>query len=356
MRILFVLPSRGNVPIGGFKVVYEYANRLIARGHEISILHPLYNVPQNLKEDLKSIAKYYIVLKTKNIGPEAWFPLDPKVRLLYCPSLAKAVRHKTDIVVATSWRTADFVARFPIADENKYYLIQSCEDWDGPKAQVLGTWKLPLQKIVISKDLLKVAEQLKETATLIPYGLDPQEFGIDILPKNRSRIIAGMLFHQGAVKGTQDGIRALHLVHEKIPNLTVRLFGVYHTPHNLAPWMTYQQLPTRKQLRELYNQCQIFLSPSLVEGLALPPLEAMLSGTALVATEIGGHTDYAEEMKTALLAPPGQPEKLAERMKEILTQPNLRIKLAYAGRDRAQKFNWDDSVTKLEDLFLRTLH
>ncbi|HWN72720.1 MAG TPA: hypothetical protein VNN15_02810, partial [Solirubrobacterales bacterium] len=40
MRIVFVLPARSAAPVGGFKVVYEYANRLVERGHEVALVHP----------------------------------------------------------------------------------------------------------------------------------------------------------------------------------------------------------------------------------------------------------------------------------------------------------------------------
>ncbi len=40
MKVTFVLPMYLTSPSGGFKVVYEYANRLAALGHQIAIVHP----------------------------------------------------------------------------------------------------------------------------------------------------------------------------------------------------------------------------------------------------------------------------------------------------------------------------
>ena len=39
VRVTFVLPGAGSVPVGGFKVVYEYANRLSERGHTVTVVH-----------------------------------------------------------------------------------------------------------------------------------------------------------------------------------------------------------------------------------------------------------------------------------------------------------------------------
>ncbi len=39
MKIVFILPQEGTQPIGGFKVVYEYANHLAKRGHKVHAVH-----------------------------------------------------------------------------------------------------------------------------------------------------------------------------------------------------------------------------------------------------------------------------------------------------------------------------
>lgn len=41
MRIGFILPYFSEKPIGGYKVVYEYASRLAASGHKVTVIHPL---------------------------------------------------------------------------------------------------------------------------------------------------------------------------------------------------------------------------------------------------------------------------------------------------------------------------
>src|SRR5579885_3571237 len=40
MRITFLMPCYCWVPSGGFRVVYEYANQLVARGHRVTVIHP----------------------------------------------------------------------------------------------------------------------------------------------------------------------------------------------------------------------------------------------------------------------------------------------------------------------------
>ncbi len=220
--------------------------------------------------------------------------------------------------------------------------------------EVIQTWKLPLNKIVISKWLWNIANEMKETAALIPFGLNQDEFGIDQLPVNRQISVVGMLYHCMEVKGTEDGLRALYYVKEQKPELQVRLFGVF-APPKLPSWISYDQLPSRKRLRELYNECQIFLAPSHSEGLSFTTLESMLCGASLVATNIGGHIDYALDRKTALLAPPKNPIALSECVIQLLNQPELRLKLASEGEKIAAEFTLESAGLKLEQLLLKSI-
>ena len=76
----------------------------------------------------------------------------------------------------------------------------------------------------------------------------------------------------------------------------------------------------------------------------------MMSGAALVATDIGGHREYACHEKTALLSPPKEPEILAENILRLIRDRNLRILLAKQGNDYIQQFTWKRAVDQFEAL------
>jgi hypothetical protein len=48
MNVHFVLPTDGTVPVGGYKVVYEYANGLVRRGHDVTVTHTFYLQPSQV--------------------------------------------------------------------------------------------------------------------------------------------------------------------------------------------------------------------------------------------------------------------------------------------------------------------
>lgn len=352
-RITFVLPGHGKNPIGGYKVAYEYANHLSARGHEVNIIHPtrLYET-EGLYANITKYGRYLERKLDGSYSPRQWFELDKNVNCLWVPSLEKIHIPDSDAVIATLWKTAEWVAGYGPEKGRKLYLIQHFEDWSGPRDQVLTTWSLPLHKIVISRWLARIAEGIDEKYTYIPNGLDFSRFGMDTPFEGRNPLRIMMLYHDEAWKGSRDGLEALRIVKDRFPDLSVSLFGV-PSGKQLPTWVEYHRTPPQHELRKLYNQASIFLAPSWAEGWPLPPAEAMMCGAAVVATDIGGHQEYAYHGDTALLAPPRQPEALADRIMALIEDPGKRIAIARAGMNNIQKFTWNRACDKLEQLILQ---
>ena len=100
------------------------------------------------------------------------------------------------------------------------------------------------------------------------------------------------------------------------------------------------------------RQNAIFLSPSLGEGWALPPAEAMACGCAVVCTDIGGHAAYAKNNETALLVQPTNVEDIKNKLRLLLTDNEKRIQLAQnANKFLLENFSWEKAVSQLENIF-----
>jgi glycosyltransferase involved in cell wall biosynthesis len=189
---------------------------------------------------------------------------------------------------------------------------------------------------------------MQELADYIPNGLNFQTFGLDLAPEMRDPHTVAMLYHTVEWKGSSDGLRALSRVKSIIPDLSVLAFGTFTRPSALPTWIQYYQNPPRSVLRELYNRAAIFVSPSWTEGWPLPPAEALQCGSALVATDIPGHREYAVPHETALLSPPRNSDALAVNIAHLLQNPQLRIRLAHAGHRHIQQFTWERALAKFE--------
>lgn len=350
MRVTFLLPAAGTRPTGGFKVVYEYANALAARGHEVNVVHPaaLPAVDGVRANGVRGNLAYALKALLHTWRPDSWFRIDGRVRMLWVPELDPRRVPDADAIVATWWRTAELLAAWPAAKGAKFYLLQHLETWGGPAERVLASWRLPLEKVVIARWLQQTAAELGQRSHYVPNGLDFAAFGIDVAPAARAPATVAMLYHGYDWKGSKDGIAALQLARSSLPQLRAELFGTGPAPAGLPAWISYRRNPLQTELRAIYNRAAIFVSPSWTEGWPLPPAEALACGCALACTDIGGHSEYAIAGTTALMSPPGEHAALARNIVSLATDARLRAGLSERGSAFVRQFTWQRAVERLE--------
>lgn len=355
MRVTFILPCYPRKPVGGLRVVYEYANRLVAKGHEVAIVHPrhLGNVPPPPAGSLyRGLRREVAKLRDWAFSPSVnWQPVDSRVRMLYVPGLDASQVPDGDAVFATAWQTAEYVLEYPKSKGTKYYLIQHYETWAGPKDRVDATWRAPLHKVVIARWLGELGRGLGcEHLQYIPNGIEHEKYRLLNPITTRPQRVA-MLFHAEEWKGCPDGLRALGIVKNQHPDLRAVLFGTPQRLKSIPEWVEYYRDPPQTDIvNSIYNGSSIYLCASWTEGFPLPPAEAMACGCTLVSTDIGGVREYAEHEVTALLSPPRNPEALAGNILRLLQDDGLRQRLARTGQERIREFSWERSADQLDDL------
>jgi glycosyltransferase involved in cell wall biosynthesis len=82
-------------------------------------------------------------------------------------------------------------------------------------------------------------------------------------------------------------------------------------------------------------------------------LEAMATGRPVVATTTGGIVDMIVDGENGLLVPPGDDGELAEAMARLLTDSDLRVRLAAGAHERVQGFTASSVVERLEAVYAR---
>ncbi|GJG86442.1 hypothetical protein tb265_16230 [Gemmatimonadetes bacterium T265] len=96
-------------------------------------------------------------------------------------------------------------------------------------------------------------------------------------------------------------------------------------------------LGARDDVPALLAASDLFVLPSLFEGLPLSVLEAMAARTPVIATRIGGTDEAVVDGETGLLVPPRDPEALAAAIRRLLGDPALARRLAAAGHARVHR-------------------
>ncbi|MCP6718263.1 MAG: glycosyltransferase family 4 protein [Patescibacteria group bacterium] len=357
MRIIFLL--KNTAVSGGVRVVFEHANRLHNRGHEVCIIYPI--VPLSISSrkwgfDFYSFKRLYGKIKNSvlnSIRPNSvkWFPL--KAKLLKVPTFNERYIPQADVVIATRWETAYEVSKYHQDKGEKFYFIQHYEIWCGPENKVNATYtQLGLRNIVVSnwiKEILK--EKLKaKIEVVIPNGVNLEQFYPENMKRKSDRIRILLPYRRVKWKGIEDGLAACKIAKQRYPTIQIVMFGP-EPKEKISSDIEFHKMPYGEKLRKIYNSSDIFVFPSHNEGFGLPPMEAMACKCAVVATEVGGVPDYTIPGKTALVSKPKDVKAMSENIIRLIENPKERKKIAENGYDFIQDFGWDCSTDKLEKVF-----
>ena len=109
----------------------------------------------------------------------------------------------------------------------------------------------------------------------------------------------------------------------------------------------------REELPLWYNAADIFVYPSLYEGFGLPVLEAMACCTPVVASNTSSLPEVLGE--SGLSVDPADAEEMAEAMRRVLTDRDLREALRTRGLDRAKTFTWSRAAEETVAVYDRAL-
>lgn len=113
----------------------------------------------------------------------------------------------------------------------------------------------------------------------------------------------------------------------------------------------------RSNVDEWFRAMDLFVLPSLAEGISNTVLEAMASGLPVVATDVGGNADLLENERTGFIVPPGKPDAIAACIGRYLTTPELVRLHGKAARERVERLfsisSMVEGYTALYDLLLQ---
>ncbi|RST74168.1 glycosyltransferase family 1 protein [Siminovitchia acidinfaciens] len=102
---------------------------------------------------------------------------------------------------------------------------------------------------------------------------------------------------------------------------------------------------TDEELKSLYMHAGCFVFPSVYEGFGLPPLEAMSVGCPILVSNVGPMPEVAGE--AAVYFNPYDSKDLAQKIKYVMNNDEVKNKLKEAGLKQADKFSWKTVATQL---------
>lgn len=358
--VYFLMPGKDNGPVGGFKVVYEYANRLVKDGWDVSIVYPLVGDWRQLWINFKTspyqtfrrlLSSIGAVFRHKKLRG-TWATIDARIKSVYPILIALWLFFRTShnaYFIATYVTTAMTLAKS--RKKNVYWFIQAKENWDWiSESRLYAEYRNRLVKFAVSEWLIDEVQKAGGQARCLPNGFDFNKFHLLTPIENRKSTEVVILYHTQSVKRTGDLLEALTLVKQRVPKLHVLAFGTSGSPQNLPKWVDYVQKPRSELHNQIYNTGAIYAAASDGEGFGLTVGEAMICGLAVACTNSGGFTIMAKDKKTALLSPVRSPQALADNIIRLIENRALRERVARNGNQFIQQFTWDKSYKILLEI------
>ncbi|NLT67849.1 MAG: glycosyltransferase family 4 protein, partial [Acidobacteria bacterium] len=112
-------------------------------------------------------------------------------------------------------------------------------------------------------------------------------------------------------------------------------------------------LGARQDIPPLLQVLDVFALPSFSEGMSAALIESMAAGVPIVATDVGGNSEVVEHNVTGYLIPDNDETAMADRLLDLLRNPETRWRMGEAGRRRAaQLFSLQTMVNAYTDIYM----
>jgi len=386
LRISIVVPAMlAARASAGTVAVVEFANRLAAAGHEVTIV-PLglaeppdwtslrarliehRATPLGLARALgagaaaearrlagrgdAAVVRARVSDLVRAIGAEA--DSDPLRRGVELDRLRR-IAPDADVTLATAWTTVVPVALY--GRGTRAHFVQNYEAWflDGfeDRAFALAEAEAALRlRMFRATDVGWLADLLRERhgidAPLIPAGVDTAVFRPCGEPPARPFTVLSYGGRGLRWKGFRDAAEAIRLARRELPDLRWRVFGGAELPPS-NPIAAYEDEGVRSgaELAGLYSQAHVTLCPSWFEAFPFPPLEAMACGSPVIATP-SGCADIGVDGTNVVLVPPRDPERMAAALLGLARDAERRAALAREGLATARRYRWEAAAESFE--------
>ena len=212
---------------------------------------------------------------------------------------------------------------------------------------------------------------------IIPMGVDLDVFNgqcHDQNIKKKYNITGPLLLAVGRFaekKGFKYLIEAMPLILAKYPETKLLIIGFGPLGKSLKDLAVKLKIDnsvifpgkmSSPDLAKYLTVSDIFIGPSIVddsgdtEGLGVVFLESLASKTAVVASRVGGITDFIVDQETGLLVEQKDPEDIAEKIIRLINDKGLRNKIAVNGKKVVEdKFSWEKIVDQYLYVYKQTL-
>lgn len=293
-----IFRGKRQLPIGGTKIIYTHCDMLNANGFRAIPVH------------LGDFIIDWFPHKTQAIDEQQAINLIRHDDIVICPEVIPAVVErfpcKTKVAFIQNWALANFgTGPDKRYEDFGFTSLLTCSNY--LKNYMCDRSSLPCHVVVNGIDLD------------VFYPPKKEKDNNKVLVLNRRNIA--------------DAQKAIALLSDSV--------------RDQVEFVILENQYSQAEIAEFYRQADLFLAIGYPEGFALPPLEAMACGCAVVGFTGGGGLEHMIDNKTALVAPDGDVVALSNRLRRVITDPELKEHLRENGMKKAKDFSLQNMENQL---------
>jgi len=344
MNVLFLTTHFNTGGITSY--VMTLGSGLARDGHKVWVASAGGNCVNSLeKEGVRHVA---INIRTKSeIHPKVWLNFGHLRHLIR--------KEKIDVIHAQT-RVAQVLGA-ALSRSTGVALITTCHGFFRPRwfRKTFPCWGTAV--IAISQPVARhLKEDFKvpdERIHLIVNGIDLERFAL-VTPERRQIMrqkialgdgaLIGIIARLSDVKGIDVLIKSMPFILKEIPTANLLIVGQGPQEAALKKLAEDLNLKGRVHFMNVTNEApaflcafDVFVMPSLMEGLGLSVIEAQACGIPVVASKIGGLVELIQDTQSGFLVDVNDPATLADRILEILNNPDQAQMMAQKARQNVEQ-------------------
>jgi glycosyltransferase involved in cell wall biosynthesis len=205
----------------------------------------------------------------------------------------------------------------------------------------------------VRRHIVKLGVSTERTVS-IPNGVDIRQFFPLAKNEHSARSVIKIISVGRLVfnKGNQYVIEAAKRLHATGRSFELSIVGdgpmsqsLERQAEELIGAKVVEFVGRRSDIPQLLRGADIFVRPSLTEAMSLSMLEAMASGLAVIATDVGSTREVLTDGVNGLLVRPGSVDALVDVLAKLIDGVDLRLRLGEAARQTAHGYNWEQVAT-----------
>lgn len=226
--------------------------------------------------------------------------------------------------------------------------------------------------ILLSKSLISRTKKLgigESKTVVIPSGVDSEHFNperTEVKEKTRKikeslgindEVVVGYVGRLYPAKGLVYLFHAVKAIQESHPNIVLLIIGDGAQRNELEAMARNLKLRCiftgwQRDTTPYYSLMDIFVLPSLFEGLPNVVLEAMAMKKPVIATNVGGNPDILSNGENGFLVPIRNVPRLASALDKLVADDNLRVHMGAVNRRRVEEqFLWSKTAERVEQVY-----